>query len=229
MQQLKIKLMPQRWMLLPNLVVVGFLAAIAAYIKFAGLFNADQHYSRVVFLQKLFEESFLPTEPYVGLLADISEILWCSAAVTCLLSYLLVRQLGGALNTQRYLLFSGILLSLFLLDDTFRITLILALSADVPKLVMYSLYGGAVVVYTKLFWQKLATTPYLLLLSALGLLVLSALADVLHLPGLGTPILLEDGTKLLGILNISLYFYQVCQQDVVKSHDISTRRCDLRR
>ncbi|NEP17894.1 MAG: hypothetical protein F6J97_13480 [Leptolyngbya sp. SIO4C1] len=216
--------MLRRWMLLPNAAVICFLLAIAAYIKLAGLFDTSQHHLRVEFLTKLFEESFLPTEPYVGLLANVSEILWCGTAVTCWFSYRLVQRLGGSSRqTGQYLLFSAVLISLFLLDDTFRVTLILALLAGVPKLVMYSLYGAAVVVYAKLFWQKILKTPYLLMLSSVALLVVSALADVAHLPGSGTPILMEDGTKLLGILNIGLYFYQVCQDEVLRSRQAIDR------
>ena len=210
--------MPRQWMLLPNMIIICALVAIAAYIKFAGIFDTSQHHIRVEFLHKLFEESFLPSQPYVGLLANVSEILWCGAAMTCWFSYSLMRHLGKSRQTRQFLLFSAILLTLFLLDDIFRITLILALWARVPKLLMYSLYGGAVVVYIKLFWRKLLKTPYLLMLTSMILLVISALADVVHLPGKGTPILMEDGTKLLGILNIGLYFYQVCQDEIFKSH-----------
>ena len=202
-------------MLWPNLTVMGFLLAIATYIKFAGVFDTTKHHSRVEFLSKLFEESFLPTEPYVGLLANISDILWCGAALTCWFSYSLARKLGQSRHTIHFFLFSAVLLSLFLLDDTFRITLILALLVGVPKLVMYGLYGMAVVVYIGLFWRQILKTPYLLILAAVSLLVVSALADVVHLPGRGTPILMEDGAKLLGILNIGLYFYQVCSQQLL--------------
>ena len=217
LKQLFTKLMPQRWMLLPNVIVLGFFVAIASYIKFAGLFDTARHPARAEFLRKLFEENFLSSEPYLGMLTSTSEILWCGAAVTCWFSYSLSRQLHRSRQTQRYLLFSAVLISLFLLDDTFRITLILALLIGVPKLVMYTLYGMAAIAYGMLFWRKLVTTPYLLLLSAIALLVVSALADVIHLPGTGTPILMEDGTKLLGILNIGLYFYQVCRDEMVRS------------
>ena len=201
-----------RWTLLLNAVCIGFLGAIALYIKSAGLFDTAHHHVRVELLSRLFEESFLPSQPYLGLLASVSDILWCTAAVTCWLTYLLLRPLQHPLRA--YLLFSAVLLSLFLLDDVFRLTLILALLAHIPKLVMYSLYGTATLTYALCFCKTLAQTPYPLLLVAVGLLVVSALADVVHLPGSGTPILMEDGTKLLGILNISLYFYQVCRDEL---------------
>ncbi|MEL6382079.1 MAG: hypothetical protein AAFQ89_06345 [Cyanobacteria bacterium J06626_18] len=218
LKQLSTKFMPRRWMLWPNLVVLIFFVAIAGYIKFAGLFDTARHPARAEFLRKLFEENFLTAEPYIGVLTSASEILWCGVAVTCWFSYSLAGKLGRSRQTQRYLLFSAVLLSLFLLDDTFRLTLMLALLAGVPKLVMYSLYGGAAAAYVVLFWRKLLATPYLLLLSAMALLVISALADLIHLPGTGTPILMEDGTKLLGILNIGLYFYQVCRDEILVRH-----------
>lgn len=217
LKRMSIKLMPRQWMLIPNVAVLGFFVAIAAYIKFAALFDQAQYVDRTEFLGKLFEDAFMRAEPYLGVLTSASEILWCGAAITCWLGYSLARQLQRPRKTQRYLLCSAVLMSLFLLDDTFRLTLILAVLVGVPKLIMYGLYGSAVIAYIVTFWRKLLATPYLLLLSAVVLLVVSALADVVHLPGVGTPILMEDGTKLLGILNICLYFYQVFQDEMLRS------------
>lgn len=202
--------------LMANAIVVTLLGAISIYIKFAGLFDTTQHHARVELLSRLFEERFLPSLPYIGLLANVSEILWCVAAVTCWLTYALLRRLDGAIRMEAYLLYSAILLSVFLVDDIFRLTLILALWAGIPKTVMFGLYGSAAATYGIYFRQELARTPYALLLGSTGLLIISALAEVAQLPGKGTPILLEDGAKLLGILNICLYFYKVCCRTLIQ-------------
>ena len=70
-------------------------------------------------------------------------------------------------------------------------------------------YAGAIALY---FWRTIVTTPYRLLLLASGLLIISAAADFLPISGIGTPIMLEDGTKLLGLVNLTLYIWRSAQQ-----------------
>lgn len=214
----KLTLMSKKWVILPNLLIALFFGAIGAYIKFAGLFDQDQHHTRVSFLASLFEKSFLPTQPYAGILSNVSGILWCFSAAICLFSALVLSQLHAPRSRRNFLLCSGLLLGALLLDDFFRITLILALLAGIPKAVMYGLYGLAAMTYGVSFRRQITKTPYLLLLLAGAFFVTSGLTEVLHPPGSGAPILLEDGTKLLGTLNAFLYFSYVCAKSILTLH-----------
>ncbi|MBD2577588.1 hypothetical protein [Oscillatoria sp. FACHB-1406] len=202
-----------------NSLILVPLLALAAYIKFAGLYNPDQHSRRVQVLIRLFDEPFWAYQPYLGLLTNISELLWCISATVCLFSFFLLKALRERRKADYFILYAGILLAILLIDDMFRITLMLALFAKVPKVVMYSIYGGAAIAYGLYFWRRILLTPYVLLILSGFLFVLSALADSTHFQGTGTPIMLEDGTKFLGILNIAIYFSRVCTQEIARSRN----------
>ncbi|MEO0826208.1 MAG: hypothetical protein AAFY67_11180, partial [Cyanobacteria bacterium J06642_9] len=53
-------------------------------------------------------------------------------------------------------------------------------------------------------------------LIALVLLIISGISDVAKLPGKGTPALLEDGTKMLAILNVCIYYWGICEQTLFR-------------
>lgn len=163
-------------------------------------------------IQLLFTDPF--DHPYSGLLTGVSEILWCATVTVCAFSFFLISKGKPRRYTKRFLLASALFLSVLLIDDRFRITLMLVSYFGVPKALMLVLYGMATVIYAAAFWRRIRTTSYTPLILAILLFVISGLADLLHLPGLGTPAMLEDGTKLLGNLNLALYFWYVCQQEV---------------
>ena len=166
-------------------------------------------------IQLLFTDPFY--HPYSGLLTGVSEILWCLPVTVCAFSFFLISKGKPRRYTKRFLLASGLLLSVLFLDDRFRITLMLVGYFGVPKTLMLVLYGSATLMYAAAFWRRIRTTPYTPLILAILLFVISGLADLLHLPGRGTPAMLEDGTKLLGTINLALYFWYVCQQEVWRS------------
>ncbi|MEO1593556.1 MAG: hypothetical protein AAFU71_20040, partial [Cyanobacteria bacterium J06632_22] len=123
------------------------------------------------------------------------------------------RRLGG-----RFLLTAGCFMGVLLLDEVLRITLLLNKLAGIPKLGMYLVYLlGAVAISVQLGRYVRQATPYPLLLITGGLFIVSAMADTLPLPGQGSLILLEDGTKLLGLVNLLAYFWQVSQTVLVEA------------
>lgn len=200
-----------------NSLIIVPLLALAIYIKIAGLYNPSAHPKRVQILTRLFSEPFWSDQPYLGLLTNISELLWCIAATTCLFSFFLLEMIRDRRQHDSFILYAGILLSALLIDDMFRLTLMLALFVKIPKIVMYSIYGGAVVAYFLSFRRRILESPYILLILAGILFVLSGTADLLHLEGRGTPIMMEDGTKFLGILNITIYFWSICRREIARS------------
>jgi hypothetical protein len=200
-----------------NSLILLPLLGLAAYIKFAGLYNPSQHHRRVQLLIRLFDEPFWSNQPYLGLFTNISELLWCISATICLFSFFLLQIIRDRRKEDYFILYAGILLAILLIDDMFRITLMLALFAKIPKAIMYSIYGGAAFAYGIYFWRRILSTPYVLLVISGFLFVLSGMTDSIHLQGTGTPIMLEDGTKFLGILNIAIYFGLVCKGEIARS------------
>ncbi|MEW5857887.1 MAG: hypothetical protein AB1861_10975 [Cyanobacteriota bacterium] len=205
---------------LNGLVLLLFLG-MAVYVKLAGTYYGSDYYSRVKLIERLFAEPFRNDQPYLGLFTHFSGILWCIALTICLFSFTLLKRIRHSHKGDPFILFSAIVLAIFLLDDVFRITLTLDLLVGIPKVVMYSLYGLGLITYIIVFWRRISSTPYILLLAGFGLFVISGMADLAHIRGKGTPVLLEDGTKLLGLVNIILYFWHVCEKEVMRSRNQS--------
>lgn len=162
----------------------------------------------------LFQDPFTLKQAYYGLFTSVSEVLWSLSATVCLFSFRLLRSLRPTAKPNVFLLYSGLGILVLMADDMFRISLIMDGLFGIPKGVMYSIYGMGAIIYGLRFWRKILSTPYILLLVAGGLFVLSGITDSIGLHGYGTPAMLEDGTRLWGILNIALYFWQVCKQEI---------------
>ncbi|MBE9118790.1 hypothetical protein IQ249_23150 [Lusitaniella coriacea LEGE 07157] len=108
-----------------------------------------------------------------------------------------------------------------MIDDLFRVSLILALFLGVPKLLMYVLYGIAFLFLGFYFNRKLVSTPYGILIAGLFLFVFSNTVDLLPLQGQATPVVLEEGSKLLGLLNLTYYYWSVCWSEATRSLTIN--------
>lgn len=187
-----------------NLVVILLFLLIGLYAKLGG---GDRGHS----VETLFADFFTDTYPLYGFFTNVSEVLWCVALTICCFTYaILPGQTRQYHFLKRFMLFSSSLLGLLLLDDIFRLTLILKVFIGIPKLASYLVYGFSLVAYAIAFRRFLASTPYLLLVFSALLLVISGLSDLLPIPGKGTPAMLEDGTKLLAVLNICIFFWTVC-------------------
>lgn len=188
-----------------NLFFILIFLLIGLYAKLGGG-------QRGHIVSTLFSDFFSDTFPFYGVFTSTSDILWCIAVSICWFTYGLLRSYKGRNHVEKFIFYSAILLTLFLADDLFRITLTLKFFLGIPKIIPYLAYGILVSVYGWKYRAFLSSTPYVLLLVVVGLLTISGVTDVANLPGKGTPALLEDGTKMLAVLNIAIYYWFVCQQ-----------------
>ncbi|MEG3840817.1 hypothetical protein [Microcoleus sp. herbarium14] len=164
-------------------------------------------------VERLFSDPFNFWFPYEGILTGVSEVLWCIPVTICAFTFGVLRQKEPRSRSAIFLFFSALLLGVFFLDDRFRMTLILSRLGISTKLI-YLCYGSAVFLYGVKFWRYIKTTPYLPLVAAFLLFAISRFEDMLALPSQGVHAMLEDGTKLLALLNLALYFWHVCHQEL---------------
>lgn len=164
-------------------------------------------------VERLFSDPFNFWFPYEGILTGVSEVLWCIPVAICAFSFGVLRQKNPRSRSALFLFFSALLLGVFFLDDRFRMTLIIS-RLGISKKLIYLCYGSAVFLYGVKFWRYIKTTPYLPLVAAFLLFAISRFEDMLNLPNQGVHAMLEDGTKLLALLNLALYFWHVCHQEV---------------
>ncbi|MEG4573320.1 hypothetical protein QUA56_11580 [Microcoleus sp. N3A4] len=187
-----------------NTLTVLILVGLSAYAK---LNNQGDG------VERLFSDPFNFWFPYEGILTGVSEVLGCLPVAICAFTFGVLRQKEPGSRAAIFLFFSALLLGVFYLDDRFRMTLILS-QLGISKKLIYLCYGSAVFLYGVKFWRYIKTTHYLPLVAALFLFAISRLEDILDNPNQGLHAMLEDGTKLLGLLNLALYFWYVCHHEV---------------
>lgn len=164
-------------------------------------------------VERLFSDPFNFWFPYEGILTGVSEVLGCSCVAICAFSFGLLRQKDPRSRSTIFLFFSALLLGVLYVDDRFRMTLILT-RLGISKKIIYLCYASGVLLYISNFWRYIKTTPYLPLVLALLLFAISRFEDIINSPSTGLHAMLEDGTKLLALLNLALYFWYVCHQEV---------------
>ena len=187
-----------------NILTVLMLGGLSIYAKLKNQGDG---------LERLFSDPFDLWFPYEGILTGVSEVLWCVAVTICAFTFGVVRQQKSRSRSQIFLFFSALLLGVFFLDDRFRMTLILS-SLGVSKKLIYLCYASGVFIYVVKFWRFIRTTAYLPLIAAVFLLAISRFEDLFSVRSQGLHAMLEDGTKLLGVLNLALYFWHVCDREL---------------
>jgi hypothetical protein len=198
------------WLIALNILAIIFLIVLGAYAKIQGKTRG---------FINLFSDPFSSHYFYWGWLTGISEIIWCVAIAICLFTSSLLPRLH---HRQLFLLSSGLLMTLLYIDDRFRLTLMISAffgSYLKVKTAVYLSYGVLLVAYGKRFWATIAQTPYFPLLLAFFLFGFSSAADIaapISIRHQGIQAMLEDGTKLIALINLTVYFWYVCYGEIKK-------------
>jgi hypothetical protein len=145
---------------------------------------------------------------YTGLLSNIGILLWTSAAAICFLNYAILSKQSVKLPVRSYLLYSGMLTMLLLLDDLLMMhEQVFPVYLKIPEKAYLIGLGICAGSYLFRFRQVILNTEYTVLLAAYCFLGLSVCIDILpHFQGKYT---VEDGCKLLGIATWLLYFFRL--------------------
>lgn len=203
--------MAQRWRIALGLngVVVGSLILLGVYVKF-GQSLEPEAWRRAENAVRLFSDGFTREQPFYGLANSLSQLLWAAAVSLWLFSATLVRRTAAA--DDRFLLSTGLLTGLWMLDDVIGGTVMLTLFLGMPKAISAVAYGLLLLAYGRAFWPQLKSTPYGYLAVAVGLFGLSSLVDSIGLTGQAAPTLIEEGFKLMGLVNLVFYSGLVCDR-----------------
>jgi hypothetical protein len=148
-------------------------------------------------------------KPYVGILSNIGILFWCSTCAVLFYSALInrIKKMPG--NETYFLIFSGFLSILMLIDDFFLMhDVIFPEYLKIDEKVFYIFYGLSVVAIFVRYYKIILDTDYVLLILSFVLLGLSATTDEIIAMGvhINHPFIVEDSFKLLGILSWFSYF-----------------------
>lgn len=159
-----------------------------------------------------------PFSPYfnVAILTHTFQILCSIPPIICGFSFALLKKIKAYSIQNNFIFWSSLITTGFLFNEIYRIHVILGI-AGIPKLVTISIYAIFLLAYSFTFKRRIQETPYILLLIGMGLLIFGITIDSLKLPGETLPSLLEGIPKLFSEINVSLYFWYVCYQEIIKS------------
>ena len=166
-------------------------------------------------IEILFSDPFNIGTFYLGWFTAVSETLWCTAIAICLFTCILLPKSQG--QFKFFTIVSALIMSLLYFDDRFRFTLILCVFFGTCKIVktsVYLTYGALLIFYAWQFRHVIRQTPYVPLLMSLFLFGFSSAIDITPLSSRGIHAMLEDGTKLIGLINMTIYFWYICQQRI---------------
>lgn len=158
---------------------------------------------------------------YVGAVSNLGNVLWASAASVCLMTALALRSLIDP-GWRRFLLLSGLLTGVLLVDDLFLVhDEMLPRYAGVSGELYGIVYVVAMLAFLVGFRRRLRETNYALLGVALVFFGVSTVVDLgsSRLSEMIAPsivILVEDGAKILGIGTWLAYFISVSRQAIAR-------------
>lgn len=149
---------------------------------------------------------------YYGVLSNLGILLWCAAATICLLTAAALRRTD---RQSGFFLYSGLLTLVLLLDDLFQLheAVLPAILAVRQRYILlsYLLLAGA---YLACYHRQIFVRYHAFMAAALLFFSLSLTVDALEAPAAGIMTgsesalgsLLEDGSKLLGIISWLAFF-----------------------
>jgi hypothetical protein len=152
---------------------------------------------------------------YLGLFSYIGILMWCAAAALCFFTMYMVKPANQEKRQQRsFLLFSGLITCLFLLDDLFLLhEVVFPVYLHIPEVGVYLIYSNAIVFYMVLFRNILLRTEFLILGLSFFMIGTSQFVDLVPMP-IPEDSFLEDAVKLFGVVSWLTYYARYCRNVV---------------
>lgn len=161
-----------------------------------------------VILPSLQLVSILPL--FAGVASNIGILFWNATLVLCFFSYYLLRKKESLGKLPSFLLFSGLLTTLLLLDDLFlfhdALIQFLMYPIHVEEVITFSIYGLLAVALFLKFRGIIPGTDYLFLILAFVFFGVSLVVDLWVGELMNDSTFLEEGAKLYGIISWFGYY-----------------------
>lgn len=153
---------------------------------------------------------------YIGAISNLGILLWCASASVCLFCFVLLRKFPAHRLPARFLLYSGLIISVLMFDDFFQLHEILYRDTlGIPEAFVVSLYGVLFLANLVVFRKAILKTDFLLLLLAFGFFGLSLFFDLImvqNIHGKNYHEIYEEGPKLMGLASWTAYFVRAALQ-----------------
>jgi hypothetical protein len=157
---------------------------------------------------------------YTGYLSQVGILFWSAAAAISIFCAVNIRQDASSHGLRAFLVCSGLLTLMLGFDDAFLIHEEVLPHAGVPEKVVFAGYGSLFGLFLCRFFRLIAQTEFVVLAFALSLFGFSVSMDSWLPSGLveGSDedflYLLEDGTKLTGVIGWLAYLVLVAREAI---------------
>ena len=143
--------------------------------------------------------------PLIGVISNLGVLLWCSTACICFFAFFLLKNHSSA-TYALFLLTSGILSTILLVDDLFMIhEYLVPHYLDGTDEYLYTFYLLYILFWGYYFWGQIMRSEYWLLLLAFLFLGGSVIGDLIF-PYSDMSYFIEDALKFFGIVTWFIYF-----------------------
>jgi hypothetical protein len=151
----------------------------------------------------------LDAKPYIGMVSNVGILLWCATAAILFYSARLSSLAGKPRIQTNFLLSSGLITLLMLIDDLFLFhDIIFPEYFHIDENVFFVFYGLSVIALIYFFRKLIINTDYIFLVLSFGLLGTSAVSDYLIVLGFASnySMVIEDVLKFMGIISWFSYY-----------------------
>ena len=171
--------------------------------------------------------------PYTGLVSTIGTLIFAATASTCFFTAYIVGIERKAIKWQIFLHFSGLFILLLLSDDLWQIhenipVILFGNLADgaiqnIGEVVVLAFYGLLFFLYLFEFKTIILKTRLAPLLIAILFFAVSTIIDIFF-TNVNGHFVLEEGFKLLGIVSFSMYYFEVCEEQIKQLLNIRNKQ-----
>ena len=160
--------------------------------------------------------------PYIGILSNVGIVLWSFTVAVLFLTYKLSKVLDSNKKLSGFLIFSGGLSLLMLIDDLFMLhDYVFPIYLHFHDSIFYFIYGISVIMIFYFYFDLILKSDYLLFLAAFGFFALSGFfSESIYYFGIKIPHqhIFEDGTKFIGIISWFFYFIRTCYRYILNKN-----------
>ena len=157
--------------------------------------------------------------PYIGMLSNTGIILWSFTVAILFATFKLSLILDKNKAQSKFLLFTGGLSLLMLIDDLFMLhEYVIPIYFHLHDSLFYFIYGLSVILICFFYFNLILKTDYILFLAAFLLFALSGFfSESVDYFGIKVPQqhFFEDGTKFIGIVSWFFYFVRTCYRYII--------------
>lgn len=204
-----------------KVLIFLYLPIVALFLLVGVLSRVTPSVSLAFLLRDITATAKLPF--FTGFVSQLGLILWSASLTICLFALVMLnRQPRDFSASRRFLVYSTVLTTMLLLDDSFLFHEEIAPTyLHLDELVVFAFYGIVGIGFLFFNWREIHSSEYALLLLALAMFGTSIALDAVPKEALPPryfweqlEMFLEDGLKFAGIATWLMYFARYAIQKI---------------